>query len=274
MALFQNLKYVGAFAILLATSDPYAACRAGDPTKSAPIPRVEGQAAPGRGASAAPYHPSRLLVRFKPAATREARQAAHQAAQAKGVLREYHVVGGLQLVEVAEDRLSAALAVYQNHPAVRYAEPDYLVYADVIPNDEIFSCLWGMLNTGQPVAGDPGTPGADIRATQGWEVWTGDPDFRIAVIDTGVFCNHPDLQANVWTNPDEIPGNGIDDDGNGYVDDIHGYDFYNEDGDPMDDGNHGTHVAGTIGAVGNNWIGVVGVNWQCKIVALKFLGGG
>ncbi len=274
MALFRNVKYVAAFAVLLIMPDPYAACRGEDPTKSAPTPRAEGQLDPGRGASAAPHHPSRLLVRFKPAVTREARQAAHQAAQVKEVLQEYHVVDGLQLVEVAEDRLSAALAAYQNHPAVRYAEPDYLVYADVIPNDANFGELWGMLNTGQTVYEDPGTPGADIRATEGWDIWTGDPNFRIAVIDTGVNYNHPDLQANIWTNPDEVPGNGIDDDGNGYVDDIHGYDFYNEDGDPKDDGNHGSHVSGTIGAVGNNSTGVVGVNWRCKIVGLKFLGGG
>ena len=273
MALFRNLKCVIVSAVLFVVSYSCAVSSAEDPTTSAPAPRAEGQLDSVGGASAAPYHPSRLLVRFKPAATREARQAAHRAAQAKGVLREYHVVDGLQLVEVAEDRLSAALAVYQNHPDVRYAEPDYLVYAHVIPNDPSFGELWGLLNTGQTVYEDPGTPGADIRATEGWDIWTGDPNFRIAVIDTGVNYNHPDLQANIWTNPDEIPDNEIDDDGNGYVDDIHGYDFYNEDGDPKDDGNHGSHVAGTIGAVGNNSIGVVGVNWRCKIVALKFLSG-
>jgi subtilisin family serine protease len=96
----------------------------------------------------------------------------------------------------------------------------------------------------------------------------------VGVIDTGIDYNHPDLAANVWTNPLEIPGNGIDDDGNGYVDDVHGYDFVNRDGDPMDDHGHGTHVAGTIAAVANNGIGVAGVSWHAKVMALKFLDAG
>ena len=96
----------------------------------------------------------------------------------------------------------------------------------------------------------------------------------VGVIDTGVDYNHPDLAANIWTNPGEIAGNGIDDDGNGYIDDVHGYDFVNNDGDPMDDNGHGTHFSGTIGGVGNNGIGVAGVNWNVKIMALKFLDSG
>ena len=91
------------------------------------------------------------------------------------------------------------------------------------------------------------------------------------MIDTGVDYNHPDLAANIWTNPGEIAGDGIDNDGNGYVDDVHGYDFINNDGNPMDDHGHGTHVAGTIGAVGNNGLGVAGINWNVQIMALKFL---
>ena len=220
------------------------------------------------------FHPGRLLVRFKSGVSRSATQAVHDAAQAKRVLRTYHVVNGLQLVEVRESTLAAALAVYNNHPDVLYAEPDYVVRTTAIPNDPGFDLLWGLYNTGQTVEGDPGTAGADIRASQAWDFWTGDSDFRIAVIDTGVDYNHPDLQANIWTNADEIPGNGIDDDENGYVDDVHGYDFYSDDGDPMGEHYHGSHVAGTIGAVGNNNDGVVGVNWQCKIVALRFLAGG
>ncbi|MCH7839134.1 MAG: S8 family serine peptidase, partial [Planctomycetes bacterium] len=130
------------------------------------------------------------------------------------------------------------------------------------------------LNTGQTIEdvdADPGTPGADIRAEGAWNLTTGDAAFRVAILDSGVDYNHPDLAANIWTNPGEIPGNGMDDDGNGWIDDIHGYDTANDDGDPFDDYFHGTHVAGTLGAVGNNGIGVAGVNWQCNIVALKIL---
>src|SRR5262249_48878129 len=132
-----------------------------------------------------------------------------------------------------------------------------------------FSSLWGLHNTGQT----GGTPDADIDAPEAWDVTTGSSSVVVAVIDTGVDYTHPDLAANIWTNAGEVPGNGVDDDHNGYVDDVHGYDFVNNDGDPMDDHFHGTHVAGTIGAVGNNGTGVAGINWNVKIMALKFLDG-
>ena len=219
------------------------------------------------------FHPEHLLVRFRSGTTRAARQAAHVTAQIKRVLTEYHVVDGLQLVEVKESRQPAALAAYQAHPDVLYAEPDYVVYPTGIPNDPDFGQLWGLQNTGQTVGDDPGTAGADIRAPQAWDFWTGDPDFVIAVVDTGIDYTHPDLQANIWTNPDEIPGNGLDDDGNAYIDDVHGYDFKHEIGDHTDGWYHGTHVAGTIGAAGDNNEGVVGVNWTCKIMSLRFMDG-
>lgn len=240
----------------------------------APGQPVAGEDLVGCDVRVEPFHPERLLVRFKAGVTRGERDATHQAAGAKGVLWDYRAVSGLQLVRVAPNELSAALRTYRDHPEVRYAEPDYTIYATEIPNDPDFGELWGLHNVGQTVNGDPGTPGADIRACGAWDLWTGDPDFRIAVIDTGVDYLHPDLQANIWTNPDEIAGNEIDDDGNGYVDDIHGYDFYDEDNDPMDVNSHGTHVAGTIAAAGNDGQGVVGVNWQGRIMPLRFLAGG
>ena len=108
-------------------------------------------------------------------------------------------------------------------------------------------------------------------APEAWNTGTGTGRTIVAVIDSGVAYNHPDLKANMWRNPGEVAGNGIDDDGNGYVDDVYGYDFVANNGNPMDDNGHGTHVAGTIGAVGNNGVGVAGVDWHVRIMALKFL---
>jgi subtilisin family serine protease len=157
----------------------------------------------------------------------------------------------------------------QSDPRVEYVEPNYIYRASGTPNDPRFNELWGMNNTGQ----SGGTNDADIDGPEAWDTQTGSDSTLIAVIDTGVDYNHPDLAANIWTNPGEIPNNGIDDDANGYTDDVRGWDFVNDDNDPSDDNLHGTHVAGTIGAVGNNGVGVAGVNWRVKIMPLKFLSG-
>jgi len=153
-------------------------------------------------------------------------------------------------------------------PGVESVEPDVIIASATVPNDPSFGRLWGLDNTGQ----SGGVAGADIDATRAWDVSTGSRSVVVAVIDTGIDYRHADLAANVWRNPGEVPGNGIDDDRNGFVDDVYGWDFANGDGDPFDDEGHGTHVAGTIGAVGNNGVGVTGVNWAVSIMALKFLG--
>lgn len=163
--------------------------------------------------------------------------------------------------------LKRAIAALRQDPAVRIAEPDYTVHAAFAPNDPFFPQLWGLHNTGQT----GGSPDADIDAAEAWDVTRGDASVVVAVIDTGVDYNHPDLAANMWTNSAEIPGNGIDDEGDGWVDDVHGIDTVNIDGNPMDDNSHGTHCAGTIGAVGNNGIGVAGVCHTVRIMPLKFL---
>lgn len=167
-----------------------------------------------------------------------------------------------------------AIAVLKKSAAARwieYAEPNYVLHVDDFPNDPMRGDLYGMHNVGQT----GGTVDKDIDALEAWDAgFTGAPTVVVGVIDTGTDYNHPDLSANMWVNPGEIAGNGIDDDGNGIVDDIHGADFVNNDGDPMDDNGHGTHTAGTIGAVGSNDIGVVGVAWDVKIMALKFLSSG
>jgi len=135
-----------------------------------------------------------------------------------------------------------------------------------IPNDPNFNQLWGLNNTGQ----NGGKADADIDAPEAW-VRTTDSSVVIGVIDTGVDYNHPDLRNQMWKNLGEIAGNSIDDDHNGYIDDVYGYDFVNNDGDPFDDNSHGTHVSGTIAAQANNNIGITGVNWNAKIMALKWL---
>jgi len=122
------------------------------------------------------------------------------------------------------------------------------------PSDPSFGSQWGL---------------SAINAQQGWNAGTGTGQTIVAVIDTGVDLTQPDLQANLWTNPGEIPGNGKDDDGNGYADDVHGYDFAGNDPDPTDQRGHGTHVAGIIGAAGNNGIAGSGVAWKTRIMALK-----
>jgi subtilisin family serine protease len=150
---------------------------------------------------------------------------------------------------------------------VEYVEPDFVITGQALPNDPSFGQLWGLHNTGQ----SGGVVDADIDAPEAWNVTTGSRNVVIAVIDTGVDYTHRDLAANIWQNPGEIPGDGIDNDGNGFIDDVYGWDFVNRDADPMDDEGHGTHVAGTIGAVGNNGSGVTGVAWNVSIMPLKFL---
>ncbi|NBW86911.1 MAG: peptidase S8, partial [Planctomycetia bacterium] len=151
---------------------------------------------------------------------------------------------------------------------VRYVEPDFAIAPKALPNDPSFSQLWGLHNIGQ----SGGVADADIDAPEAWETTTGSRNVVVAVIDTGVDYNHSDLTANVWRNAGEIAGDGIDNDRNGFIDDVRGWDFANNDADPMDDAGHGTHVAGTIGAMGGNGVGVAGVNWQVSIMPLKFLG--
>jgi len=165
------------------------------------------------------------------------------------------------------DSMKALVGRLQDSGMFEYVEPNYIWSAEVVSDDPSLGSLWGLHNTGQ----SGGTVDADIDAPEAWDISTGSATTVVAVIDTGIDYNHQDLAANIWTNPGEIAGNGIDDDGNGYVDDIHGIDAVNNDVDPMDDHSHGTHCAGTIGAVGNNSIGVVGVNWEVSIIAMKFL---
>jgi subtilisin family serine protease len=176
------------------------------------------------------------------------------------------VAHGLFLIEVSGgDTTRARIAAL---PEVRYIEPNFMVWADdTFPNDPRFGELWGLHNTGQ----SGGTSDADIDAPAAWDVTRGSGNTVVAVIDSGVNYAHEDLAANMWRNPGEIAGNSVDDDGNGFVDDVYGWEFFQNDNDPADEHSHGTHVSGTIAGVGNNAVGVVGVNWNAKIMALRFL---
>jgi len=145
---------------------------------------------------------------------------------------------------------------YNKNANVEYAEPNYIAHICVTPNDPYYSQQWAHQN---------------MQSEQAWDIETGDPSVAIAIVDTGVDWNHPDLAANIWANPGEIAGNGIDDDGNGYIDDIRGWDFVNFDSDPMDDNGHGTHCSGIAAAETNNGVGVAGVCWKCSIMPLKGL---
>ena len=184
----------------------------------------------------------------------------------------------LQLPQGIE--LAEAIAAMKNDSRVVYAEGNEVIRLPETQDDgvsegpnDLDSKLWGLNNTGQ----DGGKAGADIHALDAWKVTTGDGSANgplIAVIDTGIDYNHPDLKANIWVNPGEIAGDGIDNDGNGVVDDVNGYNAYANNGNPLDGHSHGTHCAGTIGAVGNNGMGVTGVMQNARIMAVKIFSDG
>ncbi|MFP4316764.1 MAG: S8 family serine peptidase [Desulfovibrionales bacterium] len=164
-----------------------------------------------------------------------------------------------------------AIEHLKNDPNIAYVEPNYIVRPMGVPNDLYFDRQWALKNTGQRISGSKGTKGADIAACSGWEEETGDSSMVVAVIDTGISWHHPDLAENIWSNPGEVPDNGVDDDANGLVDDVRGWDFVHGDKDPTDSYGHGTHVAGIIGAEGDNNIGIAGVSWDVGLMPLRAL---
>lgn len=211
--------------------------------------------------------PNEILVKFKPGLSSDQKAAIMQG----HLIYEFRSSRSELWKSIAKS-VESMVAELDGNPDVEYVEPNYIVRAFDTPNDNWFGRCWGLHNTGlRDHGGNLGVADADIDAPEAWDIFHGSSSTVVAIIDTGVDYNHPDLAANIWSNPGEIAGNGVDDDGNGYIDDSHGWDFLNKDADPMDDNDHGTHCAGIVGAVGNNRIGVAGVNWNVQIMALKSL---
>lgn len=284
-------KYTKSFSLLLCLLAPLAAYAGGDRIESPELfsgsanesstfgkpsrSRAESNevSSTAQQRSAEPVAKTRIIVKFRPGTSQQKRVQMHAE---MGVLlnHQLRVLNDFDIIELSSGQdVADVIKRYQQQYEISYAEPDMQVNTMSIPNDPSYSELWGLNNNMQT----GGTVNADINAPEAWDLTTGSASVVVAVIDTGVDYNHPDLAANMWVNPGEIAGDNIDNDGNGYVDDIYGIDTANDDSDPFDDAGHGTHVAGTIGAVGNNNLGVVGVNHQTSIIACKFLsasGGG
>ena len=220
-----------------------------------------------------------VLIQFRPGTNADD----HRNARAEVNARRKELLhtdrdGELELAEVpAGLPLADAIAILSRHPSVSFAEPNWVYEHTATSSDPNFidGSLWGMYGPATTPSNDWGTRAA--------EVWTdgkiGSNAVVVGVIDEGIDSVHEDLAANIWTNPGEIAGNGIDNDHNGYVDDIHGWDFVSNDNTIYDGSGaqlsvdaHGTHVSGTIGGVGGNGKGIAGVNWNVKIISAKFLG--
>lgn len=219
--------------------------------------------------------PGELIVRFKSTLRESQREAVRNTVGAE--LEEKLPVKGLELVDLAAGMsVAAAERSFERQSEVLYAEPNFYRHAAATPADPMFGSVWGLNNTGQPVLGRRGTADADIDAPEAWELTKGSPTVIVAVVDTGVAYDHQDLAPNVWTNPGESgaarESNGRDDDGNGRVDDVRGWDFAGKDNDPRDGNGHGTHVAGTIGARGDDGYGVSGVAWDTSLMPVQVLG--
>lgn len=213
------------------------------------------------------FVPDEIIVKFKEEVSNQGINDILERHNAS--IKSINHLAGFMLVKNDDTGMSVRELIqrFRNHGAVEYAEPNYLLRICLSPDDPGYPQLWGLHNIGQT----EGLSDADIDAPEAWDIQTGTSSVIVAVIDTGTDYNHEDLSANIWTNPREIPENGIDDDGNGFVDDIRGWDFINGDNDPLDDNSHGTHCSGIIAAEGNNGVGIAGVSWTARIMPLKFM---
>jgi subtilisin family serine protease len=222
------------------------------------------------------YTTRQLIVGFKQSATERDRSDLLRRTSARAVDRIPRFGATLVKIPPTLDVLRAMKA-YERDPSVAWAVPDLLTHRDeVVPTDPLFTEQWGLMNVGQPhqIADPPpptvqGLTEADIDASDGWSTTTGSSETVIAIIDSGIEATHPDLPMSLWSNVDEIADNGLDDDGNGYVDDTYGWDFIEDDNLPQDSVGHGTEVAGVIGAAMNNGVGGTGVCPECRLMILR-----
>lgn len=240
---------------------------------AAPAGAAAAPPGPGlAGGSSSDAVPGELLVQFDAGVEAGGRSDARADADV-ALERPVRGVARLQLVEAQGQSVREAIGRLEDDPRVRFAEPNRIARVSAtFPDDARFGQLWGLHNTGQLVNAASGPPDADIDAPEAWDLTTGDSDVVVAVSDSGVAYDHPDLAPNIWRNVGEVAGNGLDDDRNGYVDDVRGWDAYDHDADPRDLHHHGTHVAGTIAARGNDAAGVTGVAWRTRIMPLRSLG--
>ena len=250
-------------------------------SKSVEIPHVQGE----------------VVVKVKPGSM--GKFLAKKSLLGAEVKKEMKLLSGNYFVLKSEEKSAQSLmASLKDMPEVLYVEPNFIYQAidsiptlqgllskvstesmsAMAPQDPMYEKLWGLRNTGSnepdkngQTGTTPGIAGADVNAEKAWGLTTGSKKVVVAVIDTGVDYTHPDLVNNMWVNEKEIPGNGIDDDGNGYIDDVYGWNAQGKNGNPMDGNAHGTHCAGTIGAEHNNGVGVAGVMDKVSIMAVKFL---
>ncbi len=269
----RTIRALIVFGLIAATATP---ARASLPSPSRPTPAPWGKQLTGANPVAAAPGARGVLVRFVPSSLRTGRSVLARRSGVAGVSRVSGTPAFLVRAQPGVDPVALAGRLGRS-PTVRLAEPNWLLSSDeTLPNDPLFGEQWGLRNTGQahPVADPPpevhaGTSGADARVAQAWDTTQGSPTTVVAIIDSGVDLTHPDLVGNLWVNTDETPGNLIDDDGNGYVDDTQGWDFYADDGTPEDANGHGTHVAGIVAASADNTEGGAGVCPRCTIMPLR-----
>lgn len=243
----------------------------------------------------APFVSGEVLVKVKPGLM--GKFLAKKSFLGADVVKELNLLSGHYLL-LKGGNTEKLVHELNNLPEVQFAEPNFIYkaigsaptlagilsdtvsenFSSMAPRDPLYGKLWGLKNTGsnEPdksgnYSGNPGIAGADVSAEKAWNITRGSRKVVVAVIDTGIDYNHVDLRNNIWTNEKEIPGNGVDDDRNGYIDDIHGWNAEKDHGDPMDGNAHGTHCAGTIGAEHDNGVGVAGVMGEVSLMAVKFL---